>query len=143
MYNNQYLYPTMNLFPDPPQERQEHHHHHRHRHHSRSPRSSEIASHGNDQERTNYIIETFMRNFGSQMKQNPKGWRGRFRKMAANEFAFYRGSAVLFYRDVKHDLDHDQWLKACPEASNIFIHVSSSRSPATLLMIFILGRSPR
>ena len=57
------------------------------------------------------------------MKENPKAWRGRFRKMASNEFAFYRGSAVLFYRDMQHDLGRDRWLKVCPEASNIFIHV--------------------
>jgi uncharacterized protein (DUF2252 family) len=30
------------------------------------------------------------------MRENPKGWRSRFRKMAENAFAFYCGSAVLF-----------------------------------------------
>lgn len=138
VYNKQYLYPTMNLSPDPP-----HEHRHRHRHRSHSPYSTKIASDGNDQERTDYIIDTFVRNFGPQMKQNPKAWRGRFRKMASNEFAFYRGSAVLFYRDLQHDLGRDRWLKACPEASNIFIHVGSSRSPATWFMIFTLGWSSR
>lgn len=42
--------------------------------------------------------------------------------MAANEFSFYRGSAVLFYRDMKHDARHDPWLKNSPQASRIFIH---------------------
>ena len=53
---------------------------------------------GNDQERTDYIIDTFLKNFGNEMRENPKGWRGRFRKMAATPFNFYRGSAILFYR---------------------------------------------
>lgn len=77
-----------------------------------------------DRIRTDYIIETFVKNFGQEMRENPKAWRGRFRKMVSNEFAFYRGSAVLFYRDMKYDLHRDRWLKRCPEAAKIFIHVS-------------------
>jgi hypothetical protein len=87
----------------------------------------EQSNHENDQERTNYIINTFLKNFGDGMRENPKGWRGRFRKMAADEFAFYRGSAVLFYRDLHRTLSHDPWLKNCPKASSIFIHVSNQR----------------
>ncbi len=79
--------------------------HHRHRH--RPSHSPKGYYNENDQERTHYIIDTFLRNFSNDMHENPKGWRGRFRKMAANEFAFYRGSAVLFYRDMKHDSHHD------------------------------------
>ena len=81
-------------------------------------------NHTNDQERMDYIIETFLKNFGDGMRQNPDGWRDRFRKMAADEFAFYRGSAVLFYRDLYRTLDQDPWLKASPKAASIFIHVS-------------------
>jgi hypothetical protein len=99
-------------------------HHHRHRRRSsRSPRPPERSHGENKQERTDYIIDTFLRNFSDDMRANPKGWRGRFRKMAANNFAFYRGSAVLFYRDMKHDAHHDPWLRNCKEASSVFIHV--------------------
>ncbi|CAF0893011.1 unnamed protein product [Adineta steineri] len=76
----------------------------------------------NDEERTNYIIDTFIKNFGEGMRANPKGWRGRCRKMAANEFAFFRGSAVLFYRDLHRTLADDPWLKRCKKASSMFIH---------------------
>ena len=102
-----------------------------------------MASHENDQHRTDRIIDTFIRNFGSQMRENPKGWRGRFRKMASNPFAFYRGSAVLFFRDLKHDLNNDRWLRAGPEASNIFIHVRLSASFPKSFATLFLGRSPR
>lgn len=78
---------------------------------------------GNDQERLAYILDTFVKNFGDSMRENPKGWRGRFRKMAADEFAFYRGSAVLFYRDLKDHLHRDPWIQNCEKASRMFIHV--------------------
>ncbi|CAF3953353.1 unnamed protein product, partial [Adineta steineri] len=90
--------------PSPSTESQRHHHHHHHHHHPHHPPSSDnppnLLNLENDQERTNYIIDTFVKNFGESMRENPKGWRGRFRKMASDEFAFYRGSAVLFYRDL-------------------------------------------
>jgi uncharacterized protein (DUF2252 family) len=34
------------------------------------------------------------------MQANPDAWRGKFRKMAATPFAFYRGSAALFFSDM-------------------------------------------
>lgn len=104
-----------------------HYHHHRHRA-SRSPSSHRENSNDTDQQRTNYIIDTFLENFGNDMRENPKGWRGRFRKMAANEFAFYRGSAVLFYRDMVHDSHNDPWLRNCKEASRVFIHVKKYKT---------------
>lgn len=39
------------------------------------------------------------------MTGDPGAWRGKFRKMAETPFAFYRGSAALFYADVCHDQD--------------------------------------
>src|SRR5690349_3192859 len=97
------------------------HHHHRHRH--RSSRSPQRYYNENDQERINYIIDTFLRNFADKIRENSKAWRNRFRKMAENPFAFYRGSAILFYRDMQYDSHQDPWLKNCQEASRIFIHV--------------------
>ncbi len=98
-------------------------------------------NHENDQERTNYIIDTFITNFGDSMRENPKGWRGRFRKMAADEFAFFRGSAVLFYRDLQRTLSQDSWIKNCEKASHIFIHVSyfSSSRKIHSCLFFIKG----
>jgi hypothetical protein len=96
-----------------------------HPHHPPSSNSEKQKgpNHDNDQERIKYIIDTFINNFGDSMRENPKGWRGRFRKMAADEFAFYRGSAVLFYRDLKSTVSQDPWLTKKPEAVNTFIHV--------------------
>ena len=90
-------------------------------HHQRRSSRSPNANY----DRTDYIIDTFLKNFEVDMRENPGGWKERFRKMAANEFAFYRGSAVVFYRDMKHnDARHDPWLRNSPEASRIFIHVT-------------------
>lgn len=56
-------------------------------------------------ERQQAIIDSFVRNQGDLMRRDPKAWRGKFRKMAASPFAFYRGSASLFYADVSRDAD--------------------------------------
>ncbi|CAF1341441.1 unnamed protein product [Rotaria sordida] len=106
----------MYLSPPPPHN----HYQHRHRHHSSSSHNKNSTE--NDQQRTNYIIDTFLKSFTNDIRENPKGWRSRFRKMAANEFSFYRGSAVLFYRDMLYDSKYDPWLKKCKEASHVFIH---------------------
>lgn len=55
--------------------------------------------------RQQFIIDVFVNNFANQIKANPKGWRIKFRKMAASAFAFYRGSAALFYADVADNKD--------------------------------------
>ncbi|UJR27482.1 hypothetical protein I4U23_008767 [Adineta vaga] len=92
-------------------------------HHPPSSQSTlNNVQHDSDQERTAFILDTFVKNFGDAMQKNPKGWRGRFRKMVSDEFAFYRGSAVLFYRDLLRAVSQDIWLKQCKKASNIFIH---------------------
>ena len=76
----------------------------------------------NDEDRLKYVLDTFLQNFSDSMRLNPKGWRGRFRKMSADEFAFYRGAAVLFYRDLFNQHSQDRWVVNCAKASSIFIH---------------------
>ncbi|MFM2056124.1 MAG: hypothetical protein RLY71_509 [Pseudomonadota bacterium] len=56
-------------------------------------------------ERQQAIIDSFVRNQGDLMRRDPKAWRGKFRKMAASPFAFYRGSASLFYGDISREQD--------------------------------------
>src|SRR5438105_3335050 len=73
----------------------------------------------NDQQRTQFIIETFSNFFKSGIRENPTAFRGRFRKMAATPFNFYRGSAVLFYQDLK--VDQDQFIARNNAAGQIFI----------------------
>lgn len=78
-----------------------------------------IKSQTNEQ-RSQYIVDLFVKYFADGIQKNPKAFAGRFRKMASSAFNFYRGSALLFYQDLK--VDQDQWINANKEAGNIFIH---------------------
>lgn len=51
-------------------------------------------------ERTQRIIDTLVDAFSDLIQANPAAFRAKFRKMAASPFAFYRGSACLFYADM-------------------------------------------
>ena len=53
------------------------------------------------------IVDTLVDAFSDLMAASPAGFRTKFRKMAADPFAFYRGSACLFYADV--DALEDPW----------------------------------
>ena len=50
--------------------------------------------------RTALIIDSLQDAFAPLMRADPKGFRGKYRKMAADPHAFYRGSACLFYADL-------------------------------------------
>ncbi|CAF4005628.1 unnamed protein product [Rotaria sp. Silwood2] len=78
-----------------------------------------IRSQSNEQ-RTQFIIETFSHFFQAGIRENPTAFRGRFRKMAATPFNFYRGSAVLFYQDLK--VDQDKFIARNNAAGQVFIH---------------------
>ena len=45
-------------------------------------------------------MTTLTEAFAPLMEADPDGFRTKFRKMAADPFAFYRGSACLFYADM-------------------------------------------
>ncbi|MBL1069187.1 DUF2252 domain-containing protein [Streptomyces sp. 7-21] len=65
------------------------------------------------------ILEVLDAAFGSLLAADPAAFRVKFRKMAASAFAFYRGTACLFY----HDLDAaggDDFLDA--RTSRVWIH---------------------
>jgi uncharacterized protein (DUF2252 family) len=53
-----------------------------------------------DGARAGRILEVFQAAFGELMAAEPAAFRRKFRKMAASPFAFYRGSASLFYADM-------------------------------------------
>ncbi len=55
--------------------------------------------------RAKSIVDVFVSSYGDLMKVDMDAWRGKFRKMAATPFTFYRGSAALFYADVSVDDD--------------------------------------
>jgi uncharacterized protein (DUF2252 family) len=57
------------------------------------------STHMQDQ-RESFIVDCLVDAFSDFMKADPDAFRTKFRKMAADPFAFYRGSACLFYADV-------------------------------------------
>ncbi|MGQ0482721.1 MAG: DUF2252 domain-containing protein [Pseudonocardia sp.] len=57
--------------------------------------------------RTKAIVDTLVGAFDDLMAADPTAFRAKFRKMAADPFAFYRGSDCLFYADV--DRLADPW----------------------------------
>ncbi|WP_409329188.1 DUF2252 domain-containing protein [Trujillonella humicola] len=62
---------------------------------------------GTTGERSQLIVDTLVEAFSDLMTADADAFRTKFRKMAADPFAFYRGSACLFYADMAQ-LD-DRW----------------------------------
>ncbi|MCL8025839.1 DUF2252 domain-containing protein [Nocardioides bruguierae] len=52
------------------------------------------------EKRIQTIVETLEDAFGGLMQADPAAFRGKYRKMAKDPHAFYRGTACLFFRDV-------------------------------------------
>src|SRR5918995_5221613 len=53
------------------------------------------------------IVDVLVDAFSELMNADPEAFRQKFRKMAADPFAFYRGSACLFYADMERM--EDRW----------------------------------
>jgi len=70
------------------------------------------------QARTKHIAEVLENAFTDLMAANPTAFRRKFRKMAADPFAFYRGSAPLFYADLNST--EDAWNDK--RTSRVWIH---------------------
>src|SRR3954465_14819107 len=58
-------------------------------------------------DRESFIVDCLLGAFSDLMEANPGAFRTKFRKMAADPFAFYRGSACVFYADVADA--EDRW----------------------------------
>ena len=58
-----------------------------------------------EKERQAHVVDVFVKAYRDIMQADPDAWRGKFRKMAATPFAFYRGSAALFYAVMAEDDD--------------------------------------
>ena len=68
----------------------------------------DLADLGRDGDaRREQIVSVLVDAFEDLIDADPKAFRRKFRKMAADPFAFYRGSACLFYADVA-ELE-DRW----------------------------------
>src|SRR3982750_335188 len=73
-----------------------------------------------DQSRADFIIDVLTREFGDLMALDPAAFRRKFRKMAASPFAFYRGSASLFYADLTSAYADSSFLS--DRTSRVWIH---------------------
>ena len=67
----------------------------------------ESGRRGSFEARQAEIVEVLVDAFSDLMVADPDAFRQKFRKMAAGPFAFYRGSACLFYADVGRE--EDRW----------------------------------
>ncbi len=72
---------------------------------SESPRW--VAGEGTAGDRSRLIVDVLVDAFSELMAADADAFRTKFRKMAADPFAFYRGSACLFYADM--DVLEDRW----------------------------------
>jgi uncharacterized protein (DUF2252 family) len=70
------------------------------------------------QDRTTVIIDVLRDAFAPLMRADPAAFRAKYRKMARDPHAFYRGSACLFFNDVTRE--DDDW--AGHGSERIWIH---------------------
>ena len=82
--------------------------------------------------RAAHIVEVLIAEFGELMALDPAAFRRKFRKMAASPFAFYRGSACLFYADVAgqddpflNDRTRRVWIHGDLHAENFGTYMNS------------------
>lgn len=85
------------------------------------------------QDRKAEIIEVFVDAFGDMIAADQDAFRKKFRKMADNPFAFYRGAACLFYNDMATAEDRwaDErtsriWIQADLHAENFGTYMDSA-----------------
>ncbi|MFI7276994.1 DUF2252 domain-containing protein [Streptomyces sp. NPDC049879] len=73
-----------------------------------------------DEERGEEILAVLDTAFHQLLAADPAAFRVKFRKMAASAFAFYRGTACLFYKDVEADRDGGPFLD--DRTGRVWIH---------------------
>jgi uncharacterized protein (DUF2252 family) len=72
------------------------------------------------EQRGEQILDVFSHAFGELLAADPAAFRVKFRKMAATAFAFYRGTACLFYHDLQHEQKGGPYLDE--RTSRVWIH---------------------
>jgi uncharacterized protein (DUF2252 family) len=75
---------------------------------------------GSDEARGERILEVVDTAFGELLAADPAAFQVKFRKMAASAFAFYRGTACLFYSDLDGEKDSGPFLD--DRTSRVWIH---------------------
>ena len=72
------------------------------------------------EERGQEVLKVFNEAFGDLLAADPSAINTKFRKMAASAFAFYRGTATLFYHDQAKDAQPDPFLN--DQTRHIWMH---------------------
>jgi uncharacterized protein (DUF2252 family) len=72
------------------------------------------------EQRGEHVLAVFDTAFGELLAADPAAFRVKFRKMAASAFAFYRGTACLFYSDVEQERDGGPYLDE--RTGRVWIH---------------------
>ncbi|MYW66270.1 DUF2252 domain-containing protein [Streptomyces sp. SID8379] len=72
------------------------------------------------EQRGEQILTVFDTAFGELLAADPAAFRVKFRKMAASAFAFYRGTACLFYQDIEREQHGGPYLD--DRTSRVWIH---------------------
>jgi uncharacterized protein (DUF2252 family) len=75
---------------------------------------------GSVEERGERILQVFDSAFGELLAADPAAFQVKFRKMAASAFAFYRGTACLFYTDLDPEKDGGPFLDE--HTSRVWMH---------------------
>ncbi|MBB5933504.1 DUF2252 domain-containing protein [Streptomyces zagrosensis] len=78
------------------------------------------TEHGQAAQRGERILAVFDTAFGELLAADPAAFRVKFRKMAASAFAFYRGTACLFYGDLEDERDGGPYLDE--RTSRVWMH---------------------
>ncbi|GIF65726.1 hypothetical protein Ais01nite_37610 [Asanoa ishikariensis] len=73
-----------------------------------------------NERRATALVDVLTTEFGQLMALDPAAFRRKFRKMAASPFAFYRGSAAVFYADLAGEFADDRFLDE--HTSRVWIH---------------------
>lgn len=73
-----------------------------------------------DSERASEILRVFKDAFSDLMAKDPTAFEGKFRKMAATPFSFYRGAACLFYHDMCNKYQQNAYINH--KTGHIWIH---------------------
>ncbi|MCZ4121560.1 DUF2252 domain-containing protein [Streptomyces sp. H39-S7] len=77
-------------------------------------------AHTTDEQRGTKILDVFGTAFGELLAADPAAFRVKFRKMAASAFAFYRGTAGLFYSDLEDGRDSGPYVDQ--RTGRVWIH---------------------
>ncbi|MEV4061003.1 DUF2252 domain-containing protein [Nonomuraea dietziae] len=72
------------------------------------------------QSRASHLLDVLLTEFGPSIERDPLSFQRKFRKMAGSAFAFYRGSAAVFYADLTGDHADDSFLDG--PTSRVWIH---------------------